>query len=128
MCPRSDGEPAGDRKTCTDPLVIAWTPRSERIRVLLPLPLGPSRPMSSPGAAENEMDFNISWCWRLTQRLTTSNVGCTDASIRYGRYHGSEFVEVSRKRPRAPVTHVPSNFWSGAKRCSRIKLWGARRD
>jgi hypothetical protein len=55
--PRSDEEPAGKSKIIADPPVIAWTPRSERIRVLLPLPLGPSNPMSSPGDERKEIDF-----------------------------------------------------------------------
>src|ERR1017187_3787530 len=53
---------------------------SERIRVLLPLPLGPSRPISSPGTARNEIDFKISLPPRTTRRLATSSVDWLESS------------------------------------------------
>ena len=55
-------------------------PRSERIRVLLPLPLGPSRPISSPGTARNEIDLKISLAPRTTRRLATSSVDWLESS------------------------------------------------
>src|ERR1039458_8485208 len=79
--PRSDGDPAEDSKIRAEPPVIAWTPRRERIRVLLPLPLGPSRPMSSPGTARNEIDFKISLPFRTTRRFDTSNIDFSEILI-----------------------------------------------
>src|ERR1035437_2676518 len=52
----------------TDPLVSAWTSIGDRIRVVLPLTLGPSRPTIWPGAAREVIDLRISKRARLAAR------------------------------------------------------------
>src|ERR1035438_4418340 len=102
--PRNDGDPAEDSKIRAEPPVIAWTPRRERIRVLLPLPLGPSRPMSSPGVARKEIDFRISLPFRTTRRFDTSRVDRSELSIwcdptgapRYERVEGGSDARETR--------------------------------
>ena len=42
------GDPAGRPSTRTSPPATTWTPTSARIRVILPQPLGPSRPVTEP--------------------------------------------------------------------------------
>src|SRR5436190_1252176 len=48
MRPRSPLEPAGMPSTSTTPSAIRCTPTMARISVVLPLPLGPSRPVTDP--------------------------------------------------------------------------------
>ena len=45
---RSGAEPAGSPSTVTVPDLTIWTPTIARISVVLPLPLGPSSPVTLP--------------------------------------------------------------------------------
>ena len=46
--PSGGGEPAGAPSTVTVPAAITCTPTTARINVVLPLPLGPSSPVTEP--------------------------------------------------------------------------------
>src|SRR5207244_2186413 len=69
---RSVGEPAGSPSTRTAPLSTIWTPTIARITVVLPLPLGPSRPVTLPAATLAERPGSATLPPRTTRRSRIS--------------------------------------------------------
>jgi hypothetical protein len=74
---RRPREPAGSPNTCTVPDRIFWTPTMQRISVVLPLPLGPSRPVTAPLAM---VQLNPCSTW-LVPRWTTRSRTSTACSM-----------------------------------------------
>src|SRR5580765_653799 len=69
---RSDGEPASSPSTRTLPLATICTPTIARISVDLPLPLGPSSPVTRPDAMSAESPGSTTRSPRTTRRSRIS--------------------------------------------------------
>ena len=69
---RSDGEPAGSPSTVTVPLSTTCEPTIARMRVVLPLPLGPSRPTTCPTGTLRSSDSMTAFPPRTTRNPRTS--------------------------------------------------------
>src|SRR5262245_2580235 len=71
----SDELPASSPSTRSEPDVITWTPTIDRISVDLPLPLGPSNPVTTPARTVADRSSNAGRPPRTTRRrlLTTAD-------------------------------------------------------
>src|SRR5215208_7356070 len=69
---RSDGDPAGSPSTRTLPPATICTPTIARMSVDLPLPLGPSSPVTRPAAISAESPGSTTRSPRTTRRSLTS--------------------------------------------------------
>ena len=73
---RRAGEPAGRPSTVDRrPLATSWTPTIARISVVLPEPLGPSRPVTEPAETVSESPGSTCVPPRLTRRSETTIAG-----------------------------------------------------
>src|SRR5215470_9029883 len=77
---RRAGDPAGSPSTSTDPPATRWTPTIERISVDLPLPLGPSSPVTEPCATSQLRPGSTVVPPRTTRRSCTRIAGPVIAS------------------------------------------------
>ena len=77
---RSAAEPAGRPSTSIDPESTTCTPTIERMRVVLPLPLGPSRPTMRPLGTVSDRPCSTGMRARRTCRSLTTMAGGAAAS------------------------------------------------
>src|SRR6266849_2874774 len=114
---RSAGAPAGSPSTRTSPLSTIWTPTIARITVVLPLPLGPSRPVTFRAATLAESPGSATLSPRTTRRSRIS-IAATHAD--YASVGGDPDLQ---PRARRGSRLAGARARRGARRVRRVRAW-----
>src|SRR5512133_1501082 len=94
MRARSPFAPAGRPSTETEPPATRCTPTTARMSVVLPLPLGPSRPVTDPWATSHVSSGRTMAPPRTTRRRSTRIAG--SVLIHVHVYHGCPRIDAER--------------------------------
>src|SRR5208282_3318284 len=101
-------------KTATRPALGMTRPATARISVLLPAPLGPSRPRHSPALSVSEMPSTaVTWPKRLTSDATSSGGAAGNDPV--GR--GCVVRDGAAADMQTPRDGSMPSYWSGMDTC-----------